>query len=45
MFDKTNVSLADLGIDVDIYLPTYYNSGIATNLIGVDLTYENLQKL
>ena len=45
MFDKTNISLADLGIDVDKYLPTYYNSGIATNLIGVDLTYENLQKL
>ena len=45
MFDKSNISLADLGIDVNKYLPTYYNSGIATNLIGVDLTYENLQKL
>lgn len=45
MFDKENVSLADLGIDVDKFLPEYYNHGIVTNLNGLDLTYENLQSL
>ena len=40
-FDNLNVSLIDIGIDVDKYLPKYYNHGIATNLGNMDLTYEN----
>jgi hypothetical protein len=45
MFEDPNVSFADLGIDVDKFLPEYYNHGIITNLNGLDLTYENLQTL
>lgn len=44
-FDKENLGLADLGIDVNKYQPEYHNNGIATNLNGLDLTYENLQSL
>ena len=44
-FDKENLGLADLGIDVNKYLPEYHNNGVATNLNGLDLTYENLQSL
>lgn len=44
-FDKQNLSLEDLGINVNKYRPEYYNNGIATNLNGLDLTYENLQSL
>lgn len=44
-FDKENLGLSDLGIDVNKYLPEYHNNGIATNLNGLDLTYENLQSL
>ena len=45
MFDKDNITFADIGIDVDKFLPEYYNSGVVTNLNGLDLTYENLQSL
>ena len=45
MFDKDNLTFSDLGIDVDKYLPEYYNTGVVTNLNGLDLTYENLQSL
>ena len=45
MFDKENITFSDLGIDVDKFLPEYYNSGIVTNINGLDLTYENLQSL
>ena len=45
MFDGNDITLEDLGIEVDKYLPEYYNSGIVTNLNGLDLTYENLQSL
>lgn len=45
MFDSPNVTLTDLGIDVDKFLPEYYNRGVVTNLNGLDLTYENLQSL
>ena len=45
MFDDSNITFADLGIDVDKFLPEYYNSGVVTNLNGLDLTYENLQSL
>lgn len=44
-FDKENLGLSDLGIDVNKYQPQYHNAGIATNLNGLDLTYENLQSL
>ena len=44
-FDKENLGLADLGIDVNKHLPEYHNNGVATNLNGLDLTYENLQSL
>lgn len=44
-FDKGNLGLADLGIDVNKYQPEYHNTGVATNLNGLDLTYENLQSL
>ena len=44
-FDKENLGLADLGINVNKYLPEYHNNGVATNLNGLDLTYENLQSL
>lgn len=44
-FDKENMGLGDLGIDVNKYQPEYHNNGIATNLNGLDLTYENLQSL
>ena len=44
-FDKENLGLVDLGIDVNKYQPEHYNNGIATNLNGLDLTYENLQNL
>ena len=45
MFDKEIVTLEDLGIDVNKYRPDYHETGIATNLAGIDLTYDNLQKL
>lgn len=45
MFDDSNITFADLGINVDKFLPEYYNSGVVTNLNGLDLTYENLQSL
>ena len=44
-FDKENLGLADLGIDVNKHQPEYHNNGVATNLNGLDLTYENLQSL
>ena len=45
MFDGTNLTFEDLGIDVDKFLPEYYNSGVVTNFKDLDLTYENLQSL
>lgn len=45
MFDNPRLTFEDLGIDVDKFLPEYYNSGVVTNLNGLDLTYENLQSL
>ena len=44
-FDKDNMGLSDLGINVNKYQPEYHNAGVATNLNGLDLTYENLQSL
>lgn len=44
-FDKLDLSLEDLGINVNKYQPKHYNNGVATNLVGFDLTYENLQSL
>ena len=45
MFDKTNITLEDLGIDINKYQPEYYNNGVVSNLLNLDLTYENLQRL
>ena len=45
MFDNPGVTLEDLGIDVNKYQPEYHNVGVATNLNGLDLIYENLQSL
>lgn len=36
-------SLASVGIDLDKFLPEYYNHGIATNLGNLEITYANLQ--
>lgn len=44
-FNDGTPSLEDLGINVNKYQPEYYNIGIATNLTGLDLTYENLKSL
>ena len=43
--DSSKNSLESLGIQVDKYLPEYYNHGIATNLGGLDITYDNLLRL
>ena len=45
MFDNPRLTFEDLGINVDKFLPEYYNPGVVTNLNGLDLTYENLQSL
>ena len=41
-FDGDNDTLEKIGINVDKYLPKYYNHGIATNLNGLEINYENL---
>ena len=45
MFDKPNITLEDLGININKYQPEYYNNGVVSNLLNLDLTYENLQRL
>lgn len=37
-------TLTSIGVDVNKYLPDYYNDGVATNLTG-EFTYENLRNL
>ena len=44
-FDGDNDTLADAGVNVDKYLPKYYNHGVATNLNGLEINYENLLSL
>ena len=44
-FNDGTPTLEDIGINTNKYQPKYYNNGIATNLQGIDLTYENLQNL
>lgn len=44
-FTSDDINLSDIGIDVDKYMPDYYNHGVATNLNGLELTYANLQYL
>ena len=44
-FDGVNDTLESIGIDVDKYLPEYYNHGVATNLGNMELNYINLQNL
>lgn len=44
-FEETGNTLQDIGVDVNKYLPNYYNPGVATNLGNMELTYENLQSL
>jgi hypothetical protein len=44
-FNDGTPTLDELGINANKYQPKYYNNGIATNLQGIDLTYENLQNL
>lgn len=44
-FTGTNDTLASIGVEVDKYLPEFYNHGVATNLNGIELTYANLQYL
>ena len=41
-FEGVDDTLDSIGVDVNKYLPKYYNNGIATNLNGIELTYENL---
>jgi hypothetical protein len=45
MFEDTNNTLASIGIETNKYRPNYYQEGIATNLGGREITYENLQSL
>ena len=44
-FEETGNTLQSIGVDVNKYLPNYYNPGVATNLGNMELTYENLQSL
>jgi hypothetical protein len=44
-FNDGTPSLEDLGININKYREEYYNNGIATNLVGLDLTYDNLKSL
>ncbi len=44
-FTGNNDSLASIGIDVDKYLPEYYNHGVVTNINGLEINYANLQYL
>ena len=44
-FEKDNLTLGDIGVDVNKYRPEYYNPGIATNMGTMDLTYDNLLNL
>ena len=44
-FEKDNLTLGDIGVDVNKYQPEYYNPGIATNMGTMDLTYDNLLNL
>ena len=44
-FNGTTDTLASIGIDVDKYLPEYYNRGVATNLAGMPITFDNLKSL
>jgi len=45
MFEDTGNTFASIGIDANKYRPNYYQEGIATNLGGREITYENLQSL
>lgn len=40
-----NDTLSSIGIDVNKYKMDYYEDGVATNLRGVDLTFENLSNM
>lgn len=44
-FNDGTPTLDELGINANKYQPEHYNNGVATNLQGIDLTYENLQNL
>lgn len=44
-FNGVNDTLDSIGIITNKYLPQYYNNGVATNLNGLELTYENLMDL
>jgi len=44
-FEEEGNTLESIGVDVNKYLPQYYNMGVATNLGGIELNYENLQSL
>ena len=44
-FNDGTPTLDGLGINANKYRPEHYNNGVATNLQGIDLTYENLQNL
>ena len=44
-FTGVDDTLASIGVDLDKYLPDYYNRGVATNLNGLEINYANLQYL
>ena len=44
-FTGVNDTLTSIGIDLDKYLPDYYNHGMATNMNGLEVNYSNLQYL
>jgi len=43
--NDTPATLESIGINVDKYLTDYYNSGVASNLGQLELTYSNLEAL
>ena len=44
-FNDGTPTLEDLGIDVNKHRLDYYNNGIITNLVNMELTYDNLKML
>ena len=44
-FNGIDDTLESIGIDTNKYQPQYFNYGVATNLNGLELTYDNLQTL
>lgn len=44
-FTGVDDTLASIGVNLDKYMPEYYNHGVATNINGLEISYNNLQYL